>query len=251
MKITRICSFFIILCLSASLYAQLPEQIQWKHLQKDYSADSTKLVLTLNGKPLQGKYKIPLDNGSFALYDIKKGVITGEAFWYSSSEILECKLNYKNGVRNGLKENFDSDGNIWLRQEYKDGKLNGANEMYSNGKIVSKTIYKDGKKDGLSSSYTNGQLISETTYKNNLRNGISRTYFNGVLISENNYLDDLQDGVSTSYNMNKKGMDATYQKGKKNGVSHMYKPDGTVLFENYFLLGEKVSKEEFLKHQAN
>lgn len=98
---------FLLLFLTTSIttYAQLPEEIQWKHLVKTYTPDSSELVLSLNGKPLSGKYKIPLDENSFALYHIKNGMITGDAFWYSNSGNLECKLSYKKGVRNGSKEN--------------------------------------------------------------------------------------------------------------------------------------------------
>lgn len=240
---------FMMICLSSSAFAQLPEEIQWKHLQKNYSADSTQLVLTLNGKALQGKYKIPFDDNSFALYTIKNGMITGEAFWYKNGGTLECKLNYKKGVRNGLKENYNSEGAVWLRQGFKDGKEDGVSEMYSNGKIKTKSYYKKGKKDGLSQSYSGDQLITETNYKEDKRNGVSRTYFNGVIASENYYLDDLQDGLSTMYNNGKKSMDLTYKNGQRHGVSHMYKPDETVLFESYFLLGNKVTKEEFDKYQ--
>lgn len=243
--------FFLMLLLSSSLYAQLPEEIQWKHLQKNYAADSTKLELSLNNKLLQGKYKIPLDNNSFALYDIKKGLISGEAFWYTNNGNVECKLNYKNGVRNGLKENYDSDGATWLREEYKDGKKDGTSEMYSSGKISSKTEYKKGKKDGLSISYSNGQVMTQTSYKEDKRNGLSSTFFNGVIATENNYLNDVQDGLGTMYAMGKKNMDAIFKNGQRHGVAHMYKPDGTVLFESYFLFGTKVSKEEYEKYLKN
>lgn len=248
--ICKFVSFIIIFCFATSLHAQLPEEIQWKHIIKTYTADSTQLVLSLNNKLLEGQYKIPLDDTSFALYTIKKGMISNEAFWYKNSGNLECKLNYKKGVRNGLKENFDSDGAVWLKQYYKDGKLDGISEMYSNGRITSKTSYKAGKKDGLSTSYSGNQVISEANYKDNKRNGTSKTYFNGLLMTENNYVDDLQDGLSIMYNQGKKNMDATYHKGQRHGLSHMYKPDGAVLFESYFLLGEKVSKEIFEKYNT-
>jgi hypothetical protein len=120
--ILKITSLFLLFSLAKPIYAQLPEEIKWKHLQKDYNADSSELVLSLNNKLLQGKYKIPFDEGGFALYNIKKGIITGEAFWYSQGGRMECKLYYKNGVRNGIKENYDNEGKVWLRQEYKDGK---------------------------------------------------------------------------------------------------------------------------------
>ena len=87
--ILKIITLFLLLCLAKPIYAQLPEEIKWKHLQKDYNADSSELVLSLNNKLLQGKYKIPFDEGGFALYSIKKGLITGEAFWYSQGGRME------------------------------------------------------------------------------------------------------------------------------------------------------------------
>ncbi len=249
-KISKLSLILSLVFASSAAFAQLPEEIQWKHLKKDYTADSSDLMLSLNGKRLNGKYKIPLDEKSFALYTIDNGMITGEAFWYTNGGQIECKLHYKRGVRNGLKENYDNDGKVWLRQEYKDGKLNGNSEMYSNGKLTNKSEYLAGKKHGLSTSYSGDKVISETHYKNDQRNGLSRVYNNGQLVTENNYQDDVQDGLSTSYMMGKKTMDATYRKGKRHGLSHMYKPDGSVLFESYYLLGDKVSKAEFEKYES-
>ena len=238
-----------LLFLSTNLFAQLPEEIQWKHLVKIYNTDSSKMLLSLNGKLLDGPYKIPSDEGGFALYTIKDGLITGEAFWYTQGGKMECKLHFKNGVRNGLKENYDSDDQVWLRQEYKDGKQDGSSEMYKSGKIMNKSAYKAGKKDGLSLTYSGDQVSTEANYKNDLRNGVYRVYNRGQLVTENNYKDDLQHGLSSTYNAGKKAMASNYENGKRHGVSYMYKPDGTVLFESYYLLGQKVSKQAFEEYK--
>lgn len=268
-------SYLIVtICLIAnSVFAQLPEEIKWKHLQKNYSSDSSQLVLSLNNKLLQGKYKIPFDEGGFALYNIKAGVITGEAFWYSQGGTMECKLHYKNGVRNGVKENYDNQGKVWLRQDYKDGKKNGVSEMFSNGKLVNKSIYKADKKHGLTQTFSGDQVLTEAYYENDLKNGTSKTYsldgklateanykddkrngfyrvFNdGEIMSETNYKDDLQNGLSTTYALGKKNMDTEFVNGKRHGVSHMYKPDGTVLFTHYYLNGEKVTETIYRQSQ--
>ncbi|SOD18388.1 toxin-antitoxin system YwqK family antitoxin [Pedobacter xixiisoli] len=252
--------------LSLTTLAQMPEEIKWKHLQKDYNTDSSELVLSLNNKLLQGKYKIPFDEGGFALYNIKKGIITGEAFWYSQGGTMECKLYYKNGVRNGLKENYDKQGKVWLRQHYKDGKKNGISEMLSDGKLISKSEYRTDKKHGLSQTFSGENVITETHYENDLKHGTSknysldgkltieanykndkrdgtyRVYNNGQLMTETNYKDDLQNGLSTTYALGKKNMDAEFLNGKRHGISHMYKPDGSVLFTHYYLDGEKVTE---------
>lgn len=249
--IKKLSATFFFLCLTANLFAQLPEEIKWEHLVKTYNTDSTEMVLSLNNKPLQGQYKIPMDEGGFALYTIKKGWITGEAFWYSQGGRMECKLRYKNGVRHGLKENYDTEGKVWLRQEYQDGRQHGISEMYKGSQIINKSTYKAGKKDGLSLTYSGDQLTTEAYYQNGLRNGVFRVYHNGKIVTENNYRDDLQNGLSTSYVLGKKSMDSTFENGKRHGISHMYKPDGSVLFESYYLLGEKVTKVAFEEYQQD
>lgn len=249
--IKKLSGTFIFLCLGSPLFAQLPEEIKWEHLLKKYNKDSTEMILSLNNKLLDGQYKIPLDEGGFALYTIKKGLITGEAFWYSQGGRIECKLHYKNGVRNGIKENYDSDNKVWLRQEYKNGMQDGLTEMYKGDQIINKSAYKAGKKDGLSLTYSGNQLTTEAYYENGLRNGAFRVYSNGKLMTENNYRNDLQNGLSTSYVLGKKNMDVTFENGKRHGVSHMYKPDGSILFESYYLLGEKVTKVDFEKYQQS
>lgn len=274
MKINLKFSAILMLAFTSNLlFAQLPEEIKWKHLQKNYNADSSELVLSLNNQLLQGKYKIPFDEGGFALYNIKKGIITGEAFWYSQVGRMECKLYYKNGVRNGLKENYDNEGKVWLRQEYKDGKKDGVSEMYSSGKLVNKSAYKADKKHGLSQTFSgdkvtteayyendlrngtsktyglDGKLTVETNYKDDKRNGVYRIYNDGQIMTETNYKDDLQNGLTTTYVLGKKNMDAEFLNGKRHGVAHMYKPDGTTLFTHYYLNGEKVT--EAIYNQAS
>lgn len=258
-----------------SIFAQLPEEIKWKHLQKNYNADSSELVLSLNNQLLQGKYKIPFDEGGFAVYNIKKGIITGEAFWYSQGGRMECKLYYNKGVRNGLKENYDSEGKVWLRQEYKDGKKNGVSEMYSIGKLINKSVYKADKKSGLSQTFSGDKVTTEAYYENDLKNGISKTYGldgklnveinykddkrdgvyrvynNGQIMTETRYKDDLQNGLSTTYSLGKKNMDAEFVNGKRHGVAHMYKPDGTAIFTHYYLNGEKVTEAIYNQAQNN
>ena len=245
----KLLAILMMVCLSSSLYAQLPEEIKWEHLQKNYTADSSDLMLSLNGKNLNGKYKIPLDEKSYALYTIKNGMITGDAFWYTNGGHLECKLVYKRGVRNGLKENYDNDGKVWLRQEYKDGKQDGVSEMYTNGQLNNKSEYKKGKRYGKQISYSSGKVLSETEYKDGLRDGLSKTYdLQSNPISEINYKQDKQDGLTTMYAMGNKTMDFIFVDGKKHGVGHMYKPDGLVVFTSYYIKGEKVTKEEFEKY---
>ena len=47
------------------------------------------------------------------------------------------------------------------------------------------------------------------------------------------------------YAMGKKTMDFVFLNGKKHGIGHMYKPDGSIVFTNYYLNDEKVSEAEY------
>ncbi|MFD2287118.1 hypothetical protein ACFSOV_13470 [Pedobacter petrophilus] len=79
---------------------------------------------------------------------------------------------------------------------------------------------------------------------------MSKTYdLQGNPITEINYKADQQNGLTTMYAMGKKNMDFVFEDGKKHGIGHMYKPDGSVVFTSYYLNGEKASKDEYDKYQ--
>ncbi|MCH5597891.1 toxin-antitoxin system YwqK family antitoxin [Niabella ginsengisoli] len=265
----KIYTVILALLVHFCLKAQEVKTVNWDQVKKTYNKDSSKMILTLNNIPLHGVYKEKFDDGGYGLYNIKNGMITGDVLWYSIADKLSARITYKDGVRHGKKENYDGEGKIWLKQEYLNGREHGCTEMLSNT-IRSVTCYKMGKKEGLSSRYINGVISSEENYKNGLQDGVSRTYANGKIISETNYKTGLKDGPSRTYANGSIAMEIIYKDGKRNGLmtmyanekktqdatylndirhgeSHMYKQDGSVLFTNYYLNDEKVTREEFEK----
>ena len=54
--------------------------------------------------------------------------------------------------------------------------------------------------------------------------------------------------METKNAIGKKTMDFVFLEGKKHGIGHMYKPDGSVVFTSYYLNNEKVSKDEYEKY---
>lgn len=253
------------LCISA----QEIKDINWDQVRRKYNNDSSRMELSLSNIPLNGVYKQRFDDGGYGLYNVKNGMITGDVLWYNVAGKVSARMGYKNGVRHGKKENYDGQGKIWLKENYLDGRQDGITEMITSGTTAT-TSYKRGKKEGLSTRYVNGKISSEENYKNGLKDGISRTYVNGELNSETSYKQDVKDGMSRNFAMGQPVMEIMYKNGKKNGVfimyangiktqdayyvedkqqgpSRMYKPDGSVLFTNYFWGGRKVTKEEFEK----
>jgi antitoxin component YwqK of YwqJK toxin-antitoxin module len=253
------------LCISA----QEVKNINWDQVRRKYNSDSSRMELSVNSIPLNGAYKQRFEDGGYGLYNIKNGMITGDVLWYNAAGTVSARMGYKNGVRHGKKENYDGQGKAWLKENYLNGKQEGLTEMVTSGTKAT-TFYKQGKREGLATRYLNGKISSEENYKNGLKDGISRTYVNGELNSETSYKQGLKDGLSRTYTMGVPAMETMYKNGKKNGLftmyangvktqdayyvddkrkgpSRMYRPDGTVLFTNYFFNDQKVTKEEFEK----
>jgi antitoxin component YwqK of YwqJK toxin-antitoxin module len=68
----------------------------------------------------------------------------------------------------GPYEIYHDNGQLWVKETYKDGELDGPTEVYyENGQLLSKGTYKDGEGDGpLEIYWDNGQLMSTGIYTN-------------------------------------------------------------------------------------
>jgi len=135
-------------------------------------------------------------------------ILLGNYHWLVSKNILSeedkkevCKLAGNVGVI------YHENGNIWIKSNYKNVKLNGVYEQYyDNGNIEEKSIYKDGKLDGVCEwYYENGNIEVKSIYKNGKLEGVYEWYYaNGNIKVKSNYKADELDGVSERY----------YEKGK-------------------------------------
>ncbi len=251
------------------IHAQEVKDVNWDQVRRKYNNDSSRMVLSLNNIPLNGVYKQRFDDGGYGLYNIKNGMITGDVVWYNITGKVSARMGYKNGVRHGKKEHYDGQGKTWLKENYVDGKQDGVTQLITSG-TTAIAHYKRGKREGLSTRYVSGRISSEENYKNGLKEGVSRTYVNGELNAEASYKQGVKDGMSKSYAMGQPVMEVMYKNGKKNGIfimyangmktqdayyvedrqqgpSRIYKPDGSILFTNYFWSGQKITKAEFEK----
>ena len=71
---------------------------------------------------------------------------TGSAVEYDENGQLYSKINYKDGKKDGLSEFYMENGQLVVKSNYKDGELDGLLEWYFwDGSIVDKKNYKDGK----------------------------------------------------------------------------------------------------------
>lgn len=250
-------------------FAQSPQVINWNKVTKQYNKDSSQMKLLMNNRPMEGSFKDLFENDGYSIFTIKKGLITGTFNWFYKDGSKDAIINYKNGVRNGITEFYDNEGNVRIREEYVAGRKQGLQETFRRNEPLTKTFYKADKKNGTDQRFISGRLSSETNYKDDVKHGISKTFdTEGKVIFEESYLDGVLDGLSktymqgmlattitykigqktglvTMYANGVKNMDFEMLNGKRHGVSHMYKPDGGVQFTNYFLNDEKVTKEQY------
>ena len=68
---------------------------------------------------------------------------TGTTLSYHSNSQLESRIEYKNGLKDGLSETFNENGQILESENYKENVLNGLLEhFHENGQLKVKIIYK-------------------------------------------------------------------------------------------------------------
>ena len=93
---------------------------------------------------------------------------TGLAKWHYDNGQLKTYINYEDGIRNGLNEDFFEDGLLSEKSVYIEGKRNGLHEeFYDNGQMMERRHYVYGKGNGVWEWYSRvGTLVSRKYYVN-------------------------------------------------------------------------------------
>ena len=161
-----------------------------------------------------GFYKNGKKDGVYEVYNDRLGY-------------LYSRVNYKEGVQDGLSEYFHSNGNLLSRTYWKDGRLEGKREIfYGNGSLNYIRHYKNGNYDGLTASYNNdGSPIELMEYKDGQPHGKHEIYYpNGKQVNVVEYYDDGKlHGAKIKYNYHG-GLRSieNYVHGARQGVQEYY-----------------------------
>lgn len=146
--------------------------------------------------------------------------ITGEVFggkkvgtWvenFPSMELPHYIIQYQAGKKNGLFLEFNKEGYIIKKIDYKSDLIDGASfEWGRNGRLLKHQEYKNGQLDGRTLiCYDNGFIQEESEYKEGKKNGVSIWY---------SYADKMQGPKAVMY---------TYQEGKFEGPQEVYYENG-------------------------
>lgn len=186
-----------------------------------------------------GKWKT-YDTSGFltGIYSFVNDTLCGP---YVEYKVLpRSKLSKENSsyIENGNK-NFVSS----LKEvgQTKDGKQNDTIKFYNpvTGELKELQQYKDQVKDGIYITYENKLIKDLGYYKDGLKNGVCKTYFSNTeqLYVEATYLKGKREGVGTEYFMDgTKRYEATFHNDHRNGILISYYSTGTLKSrETYFM----------------
>ena len=158
-------------------------------------------------------------------------IVGGFIFAYlSTSETVEATTSdlipshSPGALKQGQIDSFDDYGKLKTRVNYKDGLKDGVSYVYyRNGNVQLAMNYESGKREGVSKKYyENGQLYAETPYINDELTGIRKTYYrSGNIMAEAPY----------SHNLPGVGLREFTTDGNDKGLSQSlsYQVQGTTL----------------------
>jgi len=242
---------------------------------------------------LEGRYKNDLKDGYFKTYD-ESGKLISTSKWiegeeqenavelvrlevakdyYPSGQVMTMQT-FRNGQAQGVRRDFDEEGNIVSGGFFKngikvadgitleDGVHDGAwKEFYDNGELKAEGVYDNGVKTGVWNFYhPNGKLEQNGKYdsKGRLTGQWIWYYASGNLWREENYIKGLADGMMSEYvedgNIITEGEyiegfeegpwvyqygdfkeEGTYSYGYRNGFWKYFDSEGNLLFEGEFI----------------
>ncbi len=157
--------------------------------KKDFNATFKNNVGTTYKKEVNKTYKNDVSRTS------KVDKLDGLHITYYEEGIIEEKVQYKNGIKDGIYELYDfipASKKHYKREVgfYKNGKKNGLFKYYD--------YYYDAKTDKLGSKLI---LIGSTNFKNGLEHGKYKEYNHkyGFLLISTDYVDGIEHGIRRSY----------------------------------------------------
>jgi antitoxin component YwqK of YwqJK toxin-antitoxin module len=175
---------------------------------------------------LHGYYKEYAINGDLLkIVKYEQGIVLKQATEVQKMELqqeyypngkVKISAMFRNGVQEGLMQEYDSLGNVIRSEEYSGGRLAGEGivkedgerhgawkEFYHDGSLKATGNYDHGKQTGeWKYFYPNGKTEQIGRFgKSGKTEGTWRWFFdNGQLFREENYRSGLKDGLSTTYN---------------------------------------------------
>jgi antitoxin component YwqK of YwqJK toxin-antitoxin module len=158
-------------------------------------------------------------DGLSSLIEYRDGIINGIRIDFDESSNVSVDANMRNGKLVGKRTEFRYGTVKKSVENYKDGVLDGNKKVfYEGGTLQEDGNYKQGKRDGLITWYNQQEKPTiEYTYKTGVIDGPAKTYFaSGKVQTEGNYKNDNETGEWKEYDENGNVIKTiVYDNGKK------------------------------------
>lgn len=172
-----------------------------------------------------------------------------DGYWksYYRNGKIKTEGNRKEYVLDGPWKFYDDEGELSLIIEYKEGLKEGLKTTFKDSKIHKKEIFRNDKKEDYASYYfKSGALKQEVPYKNDVKSGIGYEYNeDGLIVQLNTFksgeLVKKQRINQTDQNEQKQGLwkqfhlnrnvkvEGTFMNDLKNGYWKFFKPSGDLI----------------------
>ncbi len=181
-----------------------------------------------------GKVKRFTQDKLIEQYEIVSGELHGNAIIYNiGNDKMHTKIPYSFGLKNGIAEYFDTNGNLLTKSEFKFGKKVGKHEKFFRDSKLEEVQYYDefGDKTGTwTKYYQNGKKEAETSFNKN--GTYVKTYFDAAenIKSIANYnKSNQQHGITKNFIQGVLKNEFLYQNGNTVSAKSYY-PNGAVFF---------------------
>jgi len=134
-------------------------------------------------------------------FENENGIQGERLHWYSNGNLFE-KSEWLNGKLHGVLEYYHEDGILVLRQKWNNGVLENARTYHKNGKLASLAFYDIGHRlHGEFTTYdSEGNIDSVSTYNHNTPHGSFKRYYpNGQVKEETTFVNGYKQGPCISY----------------------------------------------------
>lgn len=223
----RLFSVVAALLFSFSLLAQVPDGYnEFRYPSGNISSEGP----MVDGQP-EGYWKNFYENGNLKSEGNRVNH-TLDSVWkfYDSDGLLSVAVEYRNGLKNGLRKTFSKDSIVIKQERFVQDTIQLVQKYYFNGKIKIKVPFLLGKKHGYAFEFdTNG--LEQTWWKYDLGRAEKLTI---------NRKDQLGRKTGKWMKFDREILidECTYSRGLKNGVERIYNRKGNLLEVNKYSNGK-------------
>lgn len=192
----------LLIIITTTLFCNAQTLTTWSEI-KTQRFGKEAIYKTKKDKHLKGYYKIASDKGNYSEIHFKNGKIDGIRKDYDNNGELTSTRAYKNGKYHGEWKYYNNNGEVKTIENYKEGNKDGKwwKKFSTNNNYYTKTAYyhNNTPTGTWTEKWQNGNLKEERTYKGKGTYVLKKYHTNGKLHQQKSYKNFKLDGIQLVY----------------------------------------------------